>query len=385
MIEIKQLQTKHYDQLVTLLNEVFSASNKREMDFEKMLPAFFVRDEKHIGAHYGIFDGERLVAAMGNYPLQASVDGTPMLFTTLGNVVTHPDYAGKGYMSALCQFASEQNAKNGVVASALGGNRHRYKRFGYEPCGFSYTFGLNTVDRTHAFANFGQGVSFERLLATDTQAIEQVYEIYKQNALWIDRKAGRGAQGVFDVLSAWNSTPYIARKDGEIIGYLTIGSNEQEPTEVFAKTVDEYFHLLCAWQMRIDKPVVFKVPPYNYEIVQICLQKCSHVGMHNTGSFAVYDWAKLTQVLLHLKSKYCTLIHGKMNIGIEAYGTLSIVVDKDGVCAKKTDEVADFSLDKLSAIRFVFGCAPAFYVQNASPLATSWFPLPLALHYLDRG
>ncbi len=385
MIDIQQLQTKHYDQLVHLLNEVFSASNKREMDFEKMLPAFFIRDDAHMGAHYGIFDGERLVAALGNYPLQVTIENTPMLFTTLGNVVTHPDYTGKGYMSELCNFISEKNKQDGVVASALGGNRHRYKRFGYEPCGFSYTFGLNGVDRSHAFADFGQNVAFEILQADDKKTILEIFEIYKQNALWVDRKAGREEKGVFDVLSAWNSIPYVARKNGEIIGYITIGSNEQEPTEVFAKTVDDFFHLLSAWQIRIDKPVVFKVPAYNYEIVKICLQKCAHVGIHNSGSFAVYNWAKLTNSLLNLKRRYCTLMHGKMNLAIEDYGTLSITVNDDGSTAQKTNEPADFSLDKLSALRLLFGCAPSYYVQSDNPLATSWFPLPLSLHYLDRG
>ena len=65
IIEITRLKKENYDELIALLNEVFSNHNKRESDFEKDLPKMCVRDDEHMQKHFGIFADGRLVAAIG--------------------------------------------------------------------------------------------------------------------------------------------------------------------------------------------------------------------------------------------------------------------------------------------------------------------------------
>lgn len=104
-MEIVRLKKEHYTQLVSLLNLVFTKQNGREMDFEREPPKAFVKDDDTMGKHLGIFDGEKLVAALGEYPLKARLLDEELLFYTVGNIATHPAYEGRGYMNALVQQA----------------------------------------------------------------------------------------------------------------------------------------------------------------------------------------------------------------------------------------------------------------------------------------
>ena len=66
------------------------------MDFLRDIPKMWVRDDAHMGKHIGIFEGDRLVAAMGIYPFDALVGGVPLRFATTGNIAVHPMLRGAG-------------------------------------------------------------------------------------------------------------------------------------------------------------------------------------------------------------------------------------------------------------------------------------------------
>ncbi len=53
-MEIRQLNSSDYDDLLSLLNRVFEHKNNRPTDFEKDLPKMWVRDDEHMGRHYGV-------------------------------------------------------------------------------------------------------------------------------------------------------------------------------------------------------------------------------------------------------------------------------------------------------------------------------------------
>ena len=55
-MEIKRLKKENYDELISLLNLVFSKQNGCEMDFEKELPNMCVRDDAHMRKHVGLFE-----------------------------------------------------------------------------------------------------------------------------------------------------------------------------------------------------------------------------------------------------------------------------------------------------------------------------------------
>ena len=90
-MEIKRLTAEHYDELLELLN--YTSGNKygKPVDFLSAQPKMWVRDDEHMGCHFGAFEDGRLCAVVGVYPLMTVIDGEKFLFATTGNVATHPD------------------------------------------------------------------------------------------------------------------------------------------------------------------------------------------------------------------------------------------------------------------------------------------------------
>ena len=98
-MEIKRLKKENYDELISLLNLVFTKQNGCVMDFERELPNMCVRDDLHMRKHVGLFEDGKLVSVVGVYPLPTKVLECKINFCTVGNVATHPDYEGRGYMN----------------------------------------------------------------------------------------------------------------------------------------------------------------------------------------------------------------------------------------------------------------------------------------------
>ena len=122
-MEIKRLKKENYDELISLLNLVFSKQNKCAMDFERELPNMCIRDEMHMRKHVGLFIDGKLVSVVGVYPLPTRVLDKEINFCTVGNVATHPDYEGRGYMNILFNQAMEIVKEEKYDICRLGGDR----------------------------------------------------------------------------------------------------------------------------------------------------------------------------------------------------------------------------------------------------------------------
>ena len=94
-MELRKLNASDYDELLELLNKVFTKQNRRPMDFLRELPKMWVWDDKHMGYHTGIFEDDKLVSVAGCYPLSLRIGDTSLLFATTGNVETLPEYEGR--------------------------------------------------------------------------------------------------------------------------------------------------------------------------------------------------------------------------------------------------------------------------------------------------
>ena len=162
-MNIQRLKKENYDELINLFNTVFSRKNKRNTDFEKELPKMCVKDEEHMQKHIGVFEDGKLCAALGIYPLPTFIGDEALMFSTVGNVATHPDYEGRGYMNNLMLVAMDGLKDINADASRLGGNRQRYNRFGYEYGGAIYKFLFSEYNRTKCFPNFKDDIEFVKI------------------------------------------------------------------------------------------------------------------------------------------------------------------------------------------------------------------------------
>ena len=379
-MQVRRLGKEHYNQIVEIINQVFTLKNGKEMDIERELPKMCVRDEQSMRKHFGILENGELVACLGVYPFSVTVANNVLTFATLGNVVTRPEYEGKGYMSELLDAAVKEMDDLNVDVARLAGLRSRYNRYGFEVAGQRYVFTFTGKNRLKNFPDFKGGIVFEKITPNDKSALEFAAALYNKNGI----AAPRTLENAYVTMCAWRNTPYIAKRNGKAIGYLVAGEDGTVLAEQFAVDIESFKDMLCGWQKNIGKDVVIAFLPHQIETIRVFSAVCERSRIESPSHFYVRNWDKAVNAFIKLKAGYCKLPKGEKVIEIEGYGAILIRVDEFGASCEKTDRKPSLVLDRLAATRYIFGLFPPTATCEADELAQAWFPLPLGWDLQDR-
>ena len=379
-MKVERLGKEHYDEIIGLMNYVFGLKNGREMDFEKELPKMCVRDDEHMRKHFGIFEDGKLVACLGVYPFETVVYGEKMLFSTMGNVVTHPDYEGRGYMTQLLERGSQELDDLNVDVSRLGGLRSRYNRYGFEACGQTYRITFTGKNRERCLPNFKDDITFSKINREDKDALRFAIELYNQNEIAVTRTE----ENAYVSMTAWKNTPYLATRNGELLGYLSANETGAYIAEIFSVDTQSFIDMICAWQKKVDAEIYFSLQPHRIDKIRVFSAVCERSQIDTPSHFYIRNWEKVIGAFIKLKNSYCELPHGELVIEIENYGALRIYVNESGIGCERTDKTPYITLDRLSASRYIFGLNAPIYSGKANAFVQAWFPLPLGWNGQDR-
>lgn len=379
-MEIQRLKTEHYDELLSLLNFVFTRKNKREMDFEKEMPKMCVRDDEHMGHHIGIFDGERLVACMGIYPFEVIVAGEKLLFATTGNIAVHPDHEGRGYMGKMMDAAMAELDRLDVDAARLGGLRSRYNRYGFEACGSNYGFAFTEKNRLRYFPDFKGDVTFKRIGKDDANDLAFTVELYNKGKISLSRTESNA----FSCLTMWQNIPYIAYRGDKPIAYICADPSGRSIAEMDAIDTKSLADTVCAWQSKVNSSINFYRQAHEIDSIRLFSAACESFSVYSPSHFKIRRWDRVIDAFMKLKASYSPLAKGELCIGIAGYGNLLIFSGADGVGCRLSDRAPDLTLDPLVASRYFFGPLPPVCAADTSALAEAWFPLPLSWNGQDR-
>ena len=166
-----------------------------------------IRDDAHMRKHVGLFIDNRLVSVVGVYPLPTRVLDKEINFCTVGNVATHPDYEGRGYMNILFNQAMEIVKEEKYDICRLGGDRARYLRFGFELCGRNYSYYITPKNvKKSLLCDYGQNTSVSEILVSDETALDFARRIYHQNKVSVLRNDN---DVMYRVMTAWKNTPTL--------------------------------------------------------------------------------------------------------------------------------------------------------------------------------
>lgn len=390
-MELKRLKAENYDELLNLLNLTFSNKYGREMDFLSEQPKMWVRDDEHMEKHFGIFEDGRLVAVTGLYPFTVRIGDAALKFATTGNVATHPDYEGRGYFSATFDRVMEELPKMGIDVARLGGARQRYARYGYEPAGTVYKINFGKDNRIKYFRDGGADVEFFRIEKENTDALKYVNGLSRKSKIFVERSEEYGYLDVFAAISTKHSVPYLAVRGGKPIGYISAYANKQyvgysewgtNVSEIRAESCSDFVDMICAYQRRVEASILFSLPPYMTEELNIFSKSAEAISVASPSHFKVMNYEKLADALMRIKEKD-TMLKGEAIMEIDGYGALRFYCG-DGECGcERCDAKAALTLDRLSATRVLFGHLPPYEIKAKSPLLASWLPLPLSWDTLD--
>ncbi|MGQ9731647.1 MAG: GNAT family N-acetyltransferase [Candidatus Zipacnadales bacterium] len=111
--------------------------------FARWQPQFFSGDAQACQWHLLLEIDGHIVSHVGGYPLEIVIGPSRVRASGMGNVATHPDKRGRGYMTRLITESLKLWRERGWTLSVLWGDRQRYAPFGYEVCGLKYTVSVN--------------------------------------------------------------------------------------------------------------------------------------------------------------------------------------------------------------------------------------------------
>ncbi len=138
MLTMRPARAGEYERVVSFLEGHFGA-----------LPGTFIRmshiytrKPSVIGQTYLALRGEELVGAYGIFPRRLRVGAAELAAAGIGGVCTHRRHRGQGIMTFMIQTGDAIMQKTGTDVAALGGNRFRYGRFGWDGGGRRYQFRL---------------------------------------------------------------------------------------------------------------------------------------------------------------------------------------------------------------------------------------------------
>lgn len=377
--EIVRMKKEDYDELIGLMDFTFGTKYKRRMSFEEELPKMCRRTDERMGRHLGLRVDGKLVAALGIYPLPSRIAGEEVLFSTVGNVVTHPDHVGKGYMTRLVRAAMEELERMGADGSRLGGKRTRYHRYGYDPAGTAITYSL---DLAQWQCEIPAPVTFVPLKREDEVLLTKAKELQQSGAFVVIRP---DLDDFYDSLIAWKNLPYAAFDDrGEMIGYVSASRDDAKIVEIESYTMEGFKSILYGWLSQRSPLVDLPIMPHLVEQNQFLLDVCAKHTVAAPCQFKIIHWEKIVGATLKLKATYTPLPKMEKIIEVDGYGKL-LIRTGEGIaectllenCAKEAD------------IRLSWEHATIFFFGPSTMLADRLgcggvFPLPLSWNLQDR-
>ena len=381
-MEIKRLKKENYDELISLLNLVFSKQNNCVMDFERELPNMCVRDDTHMRKHIGLFLDNRLVSVVGVYPLPTKVLDSEIKFCTVGNVATHPDFEGRGYMSLLLERAMEIVKEEKYDACRLGGDRARYLRFGFELCGMNYSYYItpNNVKKS-LLSGYGQSTKVTEILPNDEISLAFARKVYHQNKVSTLREDN---DTMYRVMTAWKSTPYLVSKNDVPIGYFTLTPDKKAVSEAYATHTKSYLDTVVAISNYLNDEFSITLPPHDIDLVREMNKCAEYMSIQIPSNFNIVSFERVVDAYIKLKASYTSLVEGCVTISIKEYGKIKILANKKGCGCVAFDGECDFELSKSEATRFIFGMHHPVSVIEPNLFAKANFPLPLSWNTQNR-
>jgi len=199
------------------------------------------RESPHIYRRMAEFpERHRIITCRGEVAAHTAI--IPLEFVTpagretaggIGCVCTNPKYRGRGLMSRLLEHAGEKMRAARMPFSILWGDRLRYARFGWEPAGRKFAFGLDARSR-EALVPFKFRV--EKLEDLDAEA-EELHEIHRE----VPFRVERDPETFKLMLERPGRAVWVARRGRKVEAWAMAGENPWiEPRHRRGNWVVEY-------------------------------------------------------------------------------------------------------------------------------------------------
>ena len=379
--QIVRLTAADFDEAISFLNLAFDEHGRH--NFEQQLPALYQRNDEHMGCNLAIRHEGRIVAVVGVFPLQWCVGDVRLRIAGIGGVSTHPDCRGQGLMQRLMADALRQIELDRYDLSALGGQRQRYRYFGWELAGVDVVFHLNQKNIQHDLAREPRPRITLEPMPEQTATIAAAKAIHDQQ----DMYCARDAEGFSRFLRNSNARPHVAHNcDGRVVGYLVADTQGAEVRELVAVDTDTGMQMVRLWVESSPDGSRFKFSSLPSALSRRLGQIAESTNVTPSCNWQVFNWPRTVDALLRQRHKAMALPTGSVIIRINN-GAIRLSVDGDSAVCATTNEEPHFETDPCTAVRLLFGPTPpsgVLRLPQAAAILEAWCPLPLSISNQDR-
>ncbi len=364
---------------VDFINYVFGMNGK-DSSFEKLLPKLFKEGTNTAEDTYFIWEGDRLGAAVGAFPLEYSILGEKFPVRGIGNVAVHPRDRSKGYMKACMQAALEDMIREGCLFSVLSGRRHRYNYFGYVKCGAARGYQVSRKTVSYLLPDdYQPKLTMRTLHREDEQALDQLSAIWHARPLHCTRERGM----LYDILRSWESEPIgFFDQKGDLIAWVVVKDEDVWECVADPAQIPDLLWLLSRryWHL------TYQIPYHDQAIGRAIFPYAETACTEPELCFCVLNYCKTLDLLFRLKAGYTPLLDGKAVLEIDGIAgkeriCLQVQNGRPTVCA--TDEAPDATLSHLDAMRALF-LEDSPGRAGLPAILQSWLPLPIYIYHADN-
>ena len=382
---ITQLTGADFDEFIRFQNRSFDYPPQRGLDW--MVPTMYCATDWHMRCNYALRRNGTLVGIVGLYPITWRIGRATLRIAGVGGVSTEPQSRGTGVMGIMLEHAKSIIREQGYPLSFLGGQRQRYRYFGWERCGTTRTARISKTCLRHQFREAPPvSLAVEAVDAdfADAEALKAIYDAQPHRC---DRDVDRF--GAF--LVQWGNHPFVARdEDGRLVGYAIFSRDEKTIFELVATDTERTFHLLRALVERgAQEDIALRVDGLAASVRQTIASFAEGLSAADSGNWQVFDWPAVLEVLMAARHAEQPMAPASVVIGIDDQQPTSVrmTVGADGPRCQATTETPAITATGPKMMQILFGPWPPSQVMtlphNAAVL-DAWCPLPLAIAKQDE-
>lgn len=372
-----------FPNILNFINMVFSMSHCPH-DFRQLLPKLYEKGQEEKSIHYLALENEEIKACVCVLPITLCCEDKTITCATVGSVSVHPYSRGKGYMRKLMHIAIEDMKKSNISMSTLSGLRNRYQYYGYEKGGFVFQYCFTSDNFRHCREKFPKRkITLCQIQDTKNPLLTEIQQIQENQILFVKRNPS----DFLAIMKSWNAKLYGILENQICKGYVALQGNQILEMHLTDNTL-LFASLEECLKESSSKELFLRMLPYDTYLLKECTQLFESFTISLDDNYMIFDYPKILDFFLNVKSKYTSLNSGSWDFTIKGHGTFQIQVDNGVPSVTQSNDLEGKSSINFSSFESIWALfAPNYsmgFLETKLPENCNWFPLPLALSPFDK-
>lgn len=325
-IIIQEGESKDVNEIIDFGNFVFSMAH-RPHNFADLLPKCYGPGQDHADWHYLVREEGQIQAMLMSMPQQVSAEhcypGVNFLRYGIGTVSVHHRARSKGYMRQLMHRAIADMQDAGAAYSFLGGQRQRYRYYGYEHAGTKLNASLSLRNMTMTWPSLRDLDLPEDLRLIDCPdegpILDQVYDLYLKNTSLNVRPKDKFTL----ITKTFGRKLRVLLREDELLAYV-VASSDFSTIDEFVKTDGSlpwewalYYFYQLAGITQANFSLVQVQAGDKYDFHKALLYASENFSLSTGGMYLILDFAKTIAMLLADKASRAPLAAAKLTLTVE--------------------------------------------------------------------